>query len=82
MEEKEQEMSYTDVFMYKYGGGICYRQRIVYREKFYGHCSYAEMDKQDIEFLDAYFEHEVRPLLSPQIVGKKQPFPFLKNKEI
>ena len=45
-------------------------------------CSYAEMDKQDIEFLDAYFEHEVRPLLSPQIVGKKQPFPFLKNKEI
>ena len=22
------------------------------------------------------------PLLSPQVIGKKQPFPFLKNKEI
>lgn len=45
-------------------------------------CSYAELEKQDVEFLDAYFEHEVRPLLSPQIIGKKQPFPFLKNKDI
>ena len=35
-----------------------------------------------MEFLDSYFEHEVRPLLSPQIIGKKQPFPFLKNKDI
>ncbi len=45
-------------------------------------CSYADLDKKDIEFLEAYFEHEVRPLLSPQIIGKKQPFPFLKNKDI
>ncbi|MEE1038004.1 MAG: polyphosphate kinase 1, partial [Eubacterium sp.] len=29
-----------------------------------------------------YFEQEVRPFLSPQIVGKRQPFPFLKNQEI
>ena len=35
-----------------------------------------------MEFLDSYFEHEVRPLLSPQIIGKKQPFPFLKSKDI
>lgn len=45
-------------------------------------CNYADMDKQDIEFLDTYFAQEVHPLLSPQIVGKKQPFPFLKNKDI
>lgn len=45
-------------------------------------CSYAELEKQDVEFMDAYFEHEVRPLLSPQIIGKKQPFPFLKSKDI
>ena len=32
--------------------------------------------------MDSYFEHEVRPLLSPQIIGKKQPFPFLKSKDI
>ena len=24
----------------------------------------------------------MRPLLSPQIIGKKQPFPFLKSKDI
>lgn len=35
-----------------------------------------------IRFLDTYFAEEVYPLLSPQIVGKKQPFPFLKNKDI
>lgn len=29
-----------------------------------------------------YYEEEVRPFLSPQVVGKRQPFPFLKNKEI
>lgn len=45
-------------------------------------CSYSELEKQEVEFLDAYFEHEVRPLLSPQIIGKKQPFPFLKSKDI
>ena len=44
--------------------------------------SYAEMDDEDVRFLDAYFENEIRPLLSPQIIGKKQPFPFLKNKDI
>ena len=30
-------------------------------------CSYSELEKRDVEFLDSYFEHEVRPLLSPQI---------------
>lgn len=45
-------------------------------------CSYSELEKRDVEFLDSYFEHEVRPLLSPQIIGKKQPFPFLKSKDI
>ena len=31
-------------------------------------CSYSELEKRDVEFLDSYFEHEVRPLLSPQII--------------
>ena len=44
--------------------------------------SFAELDRQDAQYLEAYFQHEVRPLLSPQIIGKKQPFPFLKNKDI
>ena len=28
------------------------------------------------------FEAEVAPVISPSIVGKRQPFPFLRNKEI
>ncbi len=31
-------------------------------------------------FLEKYFVSDVMPLLSPQIIGRKQPFPFLKNK--
>ncbi len=44
--------------------------------------SFAEMDSQDQEFLTTCFRHEILPLLSPQIVGKKQPFPFLNNRDI
>lgn len=32
--------------------------------------------------MECYFNKEIKPLLSPQIVGKRHPFPFLKNKEI
>ena len=32
--------------------------------------------------LKRYFEQEIQPLLSTIVVGKKQPFPFLQNKEI
>lgn len=32
--------------------------------------------------MEQYFNSEIKPLLSPQVVGKRQPFPFLKNKEI
>ncbi|MCD7864855.1 MAG: hypothetical protein LUG54_02320 [Clostridiales bacterium] len=44
--------------------------------------SFAETDSQDQEFLTTCFRHEILPLLSPQIVGKKQPFPFLNNRDI
>lgn len=32
--------------------------------------------------METYFNAEIKPLLSPQIVGKRHPFPFLKNKDI
>lgn len=32
--------------------------------------------------LEQYFDAEIAPLLSPVIIGKRQPFPFLKNKDI
>ncbi len=34
------------------------------------------------KYLEQYFNHEIMPLSSPTIVGKRQPFPFLKNENI
>lgn len=34
------------------------------------------------KFLEQYFNHDIVPLSSPTIVGKRQPFPFLRNQEI
>ena len=36
----------------------------------------------DEEYLRAYFNSEVRPLISPQVVDKHHPFPFMKNKAL
>ena len=38
-----------------------------------------EAEEKDLQF---YFEHEMLPLLSAFVVGKKQSFPFLNNKAI
>jgi polyphosphate kinase len=40
------------------------------------------LTEKEMDYLTQYFHTEIRPLLSPQVVGKKQPFPFLKSKEI
>lgn len=37
---------------------------------------------EEKKYLEQYFNHEIVPLSSPTIVGKRQPFPFLRNKEI
>lgn len=33
-------------------------------------------------FLENYFSEEIEPLISPMVIGRNQPFPFLNNKEI
>jgi polyphosphate kinase len=38
--------------------------------------------REEADWLEAYFKAEMEPLLSPQIISKKQPFPFLNNKAI
>lgn len=43
---------------------------------------FQSVDRKEKQYLKAYFEAEVAPLISPTIVGKRQPFPFLRNKEI
>ena len=44
--------------------------------------SFSDMLPEDKVYLEKYFEESILPLLSPQVIGKKQPYPFLKNKEI
>lgn len=43
---------------------------------------FKNISKQENEHLKDYFRSEILPFLSPVIVGERQPFPFLKNKEI
>ena len=44
--------------------------------------NYASAKSDEKKFLEKYFMKEIMPLSSPTIVGKRQPFPFLKNGEI
>ena len=44
--------------------------------------NFHKIEKEDHNYLERYFEAEVAPVISPSIVGKRQPFPFLRNKEI
>ncbi len=68
---------------------LCEQKDLVYRkymellkEKGVEFVSFANMLPEDHVYLENYFKTSLMPLLSPQVIGKKQPFPFLKNKEI
>lgn len=43
---------------------------------------FKKIDEEESKRLKQYFDVEIAPLLSPMIVGARQPFPFMKNKEI
>ncbi|MCI8423325.1 MAG: polyphosphate kinase 1 [Lawsonibacter sp.] len=43
-------------------------------------CSFHSLPDKTKNLLEKYFHTDVLPLLSPQIIGRKQPFPFLRNK--
>lgn len=44
--------------------------------------NFRNLSKAENEHLEEYFNSEIAPFLSPVIVGERQPFPFLKNKDI
>ncbi len=46
------------------------------------HITFSDATAEERAFLDLYYKREVKPLLSPIIPDKRQPFPFLRNKEI
>ena len=63
-------------------------------DKYYAHalenlaaCGYQKVDfdhlsKEEEHFWKKYFQSELFPILSPQVVDNRHPFPFLRNKEI
>ncbi|MCD7809166.1 MAG: phospholipase D-like domain-containing protein, partial [Erysipelotrichaceae bacterium] len=53
-------------------------------EKFgIGIVNYSDIkNKDDRKYLETYFKREILPLISPQVVSKRQPFPFLNNREL
>ena len=44
--------------------------------------TFRDIEKEDKKYLEKYYKQSIKPLLSPQVIGKKSPFPFLNNKEI
>lgn len=41
-----------------------------------------KITQQESTRLRAYFQAEIEPLLSPSVIGKRQTFPFLRNREL
>ena len=50
-------------------------------EKGYRKIDFFHLTKQQERFWKTYFQNEIFPVLSPQIVDQRHPFPFLRNKE-
>ena len=48
----------------------------------YRKVEFDKLTKEDEHFWKKYFQSELFPILSPQIVDSRHPFPFLRNKEI
>lgn len=43
---------------------------------------FRKITRQESEKLERYFDSEIAPLISPIIVGRRQPFPFVRSKDI
>lgn len=48
----------------------------------YHRINFDKLTKEEEHFWKKYFQTELYPVLSPQIVDNRHPFPFLRNKEI
>ncbi|MGN0607326.1 MAG: polyphosphate kinase 1 [Oscillospiraceae bacterium] len=44
--------------------------------------NFSNITADEEKYLSLYFKHDVKPLLSPLIIDKRHPFPFLQNKDI
>ena len=46
------------------------------------HVRFSDATPEERAYLDLYYKREVKPLLSPIVLGSQQPFPFLRNKAL
>ncbi len=44
--------------------------------------NFNKLSNQEGKLLEAYFDAKIAPFLSPMIIGRQQPFPFLMNKQL
>lgn len=52
------------------------------RQQGYERINFSKLNKEQERFWKKYFEAELFPVLSPQIIDHRHPFPFLRNQEI
>lgn len=46
------------------------------------HRTVKSLKKQELDFVEKYYNYEIKPFLNAVVVDKRHPFPFLNNKEI
>ncbi len=75
--------------IYAASRALCTRKDEVYREVVnelnasgVSLLSYMELTKDEKKEAAEYFNREIRPLLSPQIIDPRHPFPFIANKSL
>ena len=44
--------------------------------------NFNKLSQEEGNLLEQYFDHHIAPFLSPMIIGKEHPFPFLTNREL
>lgn len=52
------------------------------RNKGFGNLKYNELNLEEKAYVDSYFEKNIYPMMSPNIIDKRHPFPFIENNQI
>lgn len=53
-----------------------------FRDKKIGNLKYEELNVEEKNWAINYYKNEIKPLLSPNVVYKMHPFPFMENNQL
>lgn len=70
------------VALYKERDSIYDKLEEELRQEGIGNLKYHELNEQEKIYVDTYFEKNIMPMISPNVVDKHHPFPFLENNAI